>query len=76
MIKAMENHILKHVRTFCHCIDGKPENSEQSPSGGDGWGQVSNIITWTSRLTFNVMGDVAFGRNFEVLKDCTNRYLL
>ena len=76
MVKAMENHILKHVRTFCDCVDGKPETSDQSPSGSDGWGQAVDISTWTSRLTFDVMGDVAFGRTFEMLKDSTNRYIL
>lgn len=57
-------------------MDGRPETSEQGPSGGDGWGQAFDISTWTSRLTFDVMGDVAFGRTFEVLKDSTNRYIL
>lgn len=76
MVKAMENHILKHVKTFCGCMENKPETSDQSPTGGDGWGHAVDISTWTSRLTFDVMGDIAFGRTFEVLKDSTNRYIL
>ena len=76
MIKAMENHILKHVRTFCDCMGGKIETSDRSHSFGDEWGHAMNISTWISRLTFDVLGDVAFGRTFEVLKDSTNRYVL
>ncbi len=76
MIKAMENHILKHVRTFCDCMGGKPDTSDQNLSLSDEWGYAMDISTWTSRLTFDVMRDVAFGRTFKVMKDSANRYIL
>ena len=66
----MEEHVLKHVRTFCDVV------TETEVEGGEeGCGSGVDVSKWTSRLTFDVMGDIAFGRTFEVLRDSTNRYI-
>ena len=76
MIKAMEGHILKHVRTFCDCMRTESLSLDESHPVDNRWSSALDISIWTTRLTFDVMGDVAFGRTFEVLKDNTNRYIL
>ena len=74
MVKAMEDHILKHVNIFCKCMIGQTGGSETKATSG--WSPARNMTTWSSRLTFDVMGDVAFGRTFEMLISETNRYIL
>ena len=74
MVKAMEDHILKHVNIFCNCVIGRTDGSETKATTD--WSSARNMTTWSSRLTFDVMGDVAFGRTFEMLKSETNRYIL
>lgn len=77
MVRAMEAHILKHVRTFCNCVGkSKLERLAQNadPVHSE-WNIAVDVSTWTNRLTFDIMGDMAFGRTFGVLKDGSNRYI-
>lgn len=70
----MENHVLKFVNVFCNCMVGQTDGSE--PKATSGWSPARNKTIWSSRLTFDVIGDVAFGRTFEMLITETNRYIL
>ena len=74
MVKAMEDHILKHVNVFCNCMIGQTDGSETKATTG--WSPARNMASWSSRLAFDVMGDMALGRTFEMLKSETNRYIL
>ena len=74
MVKAMEDHILEHVNVFCNCMIDKTAGS--ATKAITDWSSARSMTSWSSRLTFDVMGDVAFGRTFEMLKSETNRYIL
>jgi cytochrome P450 len=65
-IKSMEKYILGNVRTFC---------SQLAPQS-DGWGVAQNMADWCNYLTFDVMGDLCFGKAFEMLDHDTNRHVI
>ena len=74
-VKAMEAHVLKNVRIFCNCMQDPPDSSHQKVSATE-WSSARNMSTWTGRLMFDIMGDVAFGRSFSMLESDTYRQFL
>ena len=74
MLRAMEDQCSKHVNVFCNCMIGQTDGSETKAITD--WSSARNMTTWPSRLTFDVMSDVAFGHMFEMLKSETNGYIL
>jgi len=59
-IKSMEKYILGNVRTFCSQLAPKTLSEK-------GWGLPQNMADWCNYLTFDVMGDLCFGKAFEML---------
>ncbi|KAI9734297.1 MAG: hypothetical protein M1834_002401 [Cirrosporium novae-zelandiae] len=80
-IKAMENHMLVHIRKFCAPFNGKEKlvnagldtKSMKDPSE---WGPSFDIGQRAGYLSFDVMGDLCFGKAFEVLDKPDNRFVI
>ena len=63
--KSMEDTVLKSVRTLCGMlIDGDGDNE---------WSSARNMTTLTSYVTSDIMGDMSFSRNWNVLESDENR---
>jgi len=60
----MENYILANVRTFCRVLN------ERSPAYNDskGWSVARNMALWSDYLAFDIMSELAFGKNFGMLE--------
>ena len=56
-LRNMEQYVLKHIRNFVQKI-GPAEDSESS---------VTDLGQWSGYVTFDVMGDLSFGRDFGML---------
>ncbi|QSZ31009.1 hypothetical protein DSL72_000570 [Monilinia vaccinii-corymbosi] len=72
-IKTMERYILANVRTFCNNL-GQPKASAEKSAGG--WSVAQNMADWCNYLTFDVMGDLCFGKAFEMLENASNRHVI
>ncbi|KAF7885216.1 hypothetical protein EAF00_011034 [Botryotinia globosa] len=72
-IKTMEKYILANVRTFCTNL-GQPRASAEKSTGG--WSVAQNMSDWCNYLTFDVMGDLCFGKAFEMLENASNRHVI
>lgn len=75
-IKSMEKYILGNVRTFCTALGARPQSfaEKQLPKGE--WGPPQNMTDWCNYLTFDVMGDLCFGKAFEMLEHHENRNVI
>ncbi|ROW06900.1 hypothetical protein VMCG_04172 [Cytospora schulzeri] len=60
-MRNMEEYMLQHVRTFCAKI---------------GTSKAVNVATWTEYLSFDIMGELAFGQTLGMLIGSSNRYVL
>ena len=47
-----------------------------STSGNDKWSQPFDISELTSFLSFDIMGDVCFGRSSDMMQNSDNRFIL
>ena len=58
-LRGMEEYILPHIRLFLEKI--APTDDQKS--------RTMDMGLWSNYLTFDVMGDVSFGRDFEMLEN-------
>ena len=72
-IKTMEKYILGNVRTFCSDLGAKQTFQSDKPGQ---WSVAQNMADWCNYLTFDVMGDLCFGKAFEMLEHGTNRHVI
>ena len=69
-LKGMEDVMLLHVRQLCAVLagyDGDFESHDQK-------GNVKNMGDWFSYLSYDVMGELCFGKSFDMLISETRRY--
>lgn len=71
-VKGMEKHILDNIRNFCEGI----ESRVSSISEKKGWGKPQNMSDWCNYLTFDIMGDLCFGKAFGMLERPDNRFAI
>lgn len=71
-IKSMEKYILGNIRTFCSRLCSPADKGERP----DGWSAAQNMADWCNYLTFDVMGDLCFGKAFEMLEHEENRHVI
>lgn len=71
-VKAMERYILQNVRAFTDGLGGGPKASDEKK----GWGVAQNMADWANYLTFDVMGDLCFGKAFGMLERADNRFAI
>lgn len=68
---------MANVRTFCSALGTKPMPlTETAASGKDQWSVAQNMADWCNYLTFDVMGDLCFGKAFEMLENNGNRHVI
>lgn len=73
----MEDYILKHVRNFCDSLVssttfvGPYEGGEKSI---EKWSPAKNIADHAGWMTYDVMGDLCFGKSFYMLEKEENRF--
>ena len=76
-IKSMEKHILSHIRQFCSNL-GERGFSSFSNSGPEkeSWTAAKNMSDQANYLTFDIMGDLCFGKAFGMLERPDNRFAI
>ncbi|KAK4495343.1 hypothetical protein PRZ48_013674 [Zasmidium cellare] len=75
-IKSMENHILAHVRQFCENLAGMTNFASQQSVENKGYGSAVDVSDQANYLTFDIMGDLCFGKAFGMLSAPTNRFAI
>lgn len=82
----MEKYILANIRLFCSKLEdiNPPSSITYTKSGelekpssdkASGWSMPRNVAHWCNYLTFDVMGDLCFGKAFEMLDSEKNRHV-
>ncbi|RFU31543.1 hypothetical protein B7463_g4834, partial [Scytalidium lignicola] len=78
-LKTMEKYVLANIRLFCSKLEDKPSPfggaMEKSLNTEGGWSSPRNMAKWCNYLTFDVMGDLCFGKAFEMLDREENRHV-
>lgn len=75
-IKSMEKYVLGNVRSFCSALSPASTSKGENGVGKGQWGVAQNMSDWCNYLTFDVMGDLCFGKAFEMLEHHENRHVI
>jgi cytochrome P450 len=68
-LKSMEDVMLLHVRQLCGILSGGLEGKGEK-------GSIFNMGDWFSYLTYDVMGELCFGKSFDMLISTGRRKLI
>ncbi|KAH8588815.1 cytochrome P450 [Bisporella sp. PMI_857] len=76
-LRSMEKYILANVQNFTSALGRKPigllsEKSQETTQ----WSVPQNMADWSNYLTFDVMGDLCFGKAFEMLEHERNHHVI
>lgn len=71
-LKAMEDVMLLHVRQLCAQLAGYGPDEKVT---GDRKGVVRKMSDWFGYLSYDVMGELCFGKSFDMLVSEKNRQM-
>lgn len=65
-LSSAEPFIIGNVKKFCDLV---------KPKAGSEWSEKRDMSVWCTWLGFDIMGDLAFGKEFNCLEEDENRYI-
>ncbi|KAL9013190.1 MAG: hypothetical protein Q9173_002100 [Seirophora scorigena] len=74
-LKTLEPFILSNIDLFCNRMMIAETNGVHFFTGTD-WSTPRDIAYWTHRLSFDIIGDICYGRSFETLTSTKNVFIL
>ena len=66
--------MLSSISKFCKLIRNEKQQDAERPQ--ETWSAARDLSEYTSYLSFDIMGQVCFGRSFDTLEKSDNRYIL
>jgi cytochrome P450 len=70
-LRSTEPFILENVRIWCNYLG----SSEAGPVRAGEWTPAKNMTEWSNYLSYDIMGDLTFGKKFEYMKREEHRYV-
>lgn len=75
-LRQLEERIMPIIRKFCTMLTDEPMATGSSTPSSTDWSTPKDMAKLTSYLSFDVMGQICFGKDFEILEKEGNRYML
>jgi hypothetical protein len=70
-LKGMESVMLLHIRQLCSILGGSGKGQEKETKS-----TVYNMSDWFSYLSYDVMGELCFGKSYDMLIDGAKRKMI
>lgn len=67
-LRSSQMYLIQNVRTFQDVI-------LQSSKDGKDWSQPFNMSQWSTYLNYDIMGDLVFGRRFDLMTSDSHRFV-
>jgi cytochrome P450 len=71
-IKSMEKHILHNIDNATNVLNDDINRSDAMEKHS--WSVPRNVANWADWLTFDIMGDLVFGKAFGMMENPQNRF--
>ncbi|MCJ1266174.1 hypothetical protein MMC22_006056 [Lobaria immixta] len=75
-LKSMEKYMLTNERLFLERLCPQPNTEKAAAKKPTEWSVALNMADWANYLTFDIMGDLAFGQTFGLLERSDNRFAI
>jgi hypothetical protein len=73
LVKASGLFMARHIDRWHELLLGGEEEATDHERDTEGWSPTRDITPWSSWLTFDILGDLAFGAEFETKEPGENR---
>lgn len=76
-MKSMEKFVLDKIRIFCRVLPQAPVDLlkvQHASSDSKDWSPPQNMAQMSDYLAFDVMGELAFGKSFDMMESPRNRF--
>lgn len=75
-LKFMERYILANIRTFCAHLVQDLSSIPVAENNPKAWNKPRNMAELSNYFTFDVMGDLCFGKAFGMFERSDNRFAI
>ncbi len=75
-LKSMEKYILANVRTFCTHLGQDLSSVQATEKHSEEWNTPQNMAALSNYFTFDVMGELCFGKAFGMFERSDNRFAI
>ncbi len=75
-LKSMEKYILANIRTFCAHLVQDLSSIPATGKYSKTWDEPQNMAELSNYFTFDVMGDLCFGKAFGMFERSDNRFAI
>ncbi len=72
----MEKYILANIRTFCAHLVQDLSSIQATEKYSKTWDEPQNMAELSNYFTFDVMGDLCFGKAFGMFERSDNRFAI
>lgn len=66
-LRVSQDFLVGNVQTFCEVVAGAKTDKE--------WSEPFNMSQWSTYLNYDIMGDLVFGRRFDLLTSDAHRFV-
>lgn len=67
-LRSSQMYLIQNVKTFQDVV-------LQSSKNGKVWSQPFNMSQWSTYLNYDIMGDLVFGRRFDLMTSDSHRFV-
>jgi hypothetical protein len=71
-LKSAQTSILENVRVWCQYLGS---SGEGGPMRAEEWTPAKNMTEWSNYLSYDIMGDLTFGKSFGCVERDEHRYV-
>ena len=71
-LRDLEPYIIANIEQWCDLLDTN-SNGQKTEAGQ--WSEAKDMSRWANYLTFDVLGDLCFGKPFGLLTSAAQRYI-
>lgn len=63
-LRSLEEYMIQNIELWCTLL-----------TEGEGWSEVKDMSRWSNYLTFDILGELCFGKSFGLMTSPAQRYL-
>lgn len=72
-LRSLEQYIVTNIERWCDSLSINTTDGRKVE--GNEWSEAKNMSNWSNYLTFDVLGDLCFGKPFGLLTSSAQRYI-
>jgi cytochrome P450 len=73
-MRGLQPHIVQVIRTFCNAVADVQTSGTSEKKHQAAWSTPRNMADWANYMSYDVLGDICYGKSFDTLQSEGNRF--